>query len=91
MKNTVPEEPTVEVFNLWDVLTSMDKEAWKQARSSKNKFDWGKPLRQRLGRQDQQSLLGLDSITFVPSSRAVDYKQSISARGNGKARLRPMR
>lgn len=84
---SLPEQPTVEVFNLWDVLTSMDKEAWKQARSKK--FDWAKPLRQRFGRQDQPP--GLDSITFVPSSRAIDYKQKISARGNGKARLRPMR
>ena len=82
----LPEQPTVEVFNLWDV--SMDKEAWKEARS-KNKYDWAKPLRQRIGRQDQPP--GLDSITFVPSSRAIDYKQKISARGNGKARLRPMR
>ena len=91
-KKAIPEEPIVEVFNLWDVLTSMDKEAWKQARSSSSKFDWAKPLRQRFGggRQNQHAL-GLDSITFVPSSSAIDYKQAISARGNGKARLRPMR
>lgn len=82
----LPDQPTVEVFNLWDVLTSMDKEAWKQSRTKK--YDWAKPLRQRFGPKERP---GLDAITFVPSSRAIDYKQRISARGNGKARLRPMR
>jgi hypothetical protein len=26
----LPDQPTVKVFNLWDVLTSMDKDAWKK-------------------------------------------------------------
>ena len=81
-----PAVPTVEVFNLWDLLTSMEKEAWRQKKSQK--FDWAKPLRQRLGKIGQPTL---DDITFVPSSRAIDYKETITARGNGKARLRPMR
>lgn len=81
-----PDEPTVEVFNLFDVLTSMDKEAWKQKKTKK--FDFFKPLKNRFAKLEQP---GLDSITFVPSSRAIDYKEAISARGNGKARLRPMR
>eukprot|EP00980_Cylindrotheca_fusiformis_P017154 scaffold5281_cov127-Cylindrotheca_fusiformis.AAC.3 len=83
----IPAEPVVEVFNLWDVLTSMEKEQWKQKRA-KGHFDVLAPLRKRFGEVDEQSL---DSITFVPSSRAIDYKEAISARGNGKARLRPMR
>jgi hypothetical protein len=85
-KLNLPEQPTVEVFNLWDVLTSMEKEEWKKSRATK--YDWAKPLRQRLGKQEAPDL---DSITFVPSSRCIDYKEKIRARGNGKARLRPMR
>jgi hypothetical protein len=83
----LPDEPVVEVFNLWDILTSMEKDQWKQ-RKAMGKFDVMAPLRKRFGTKEE---LGLDSITFVPSSRAIDYKEAISARGNGKARLRPMR
>jgi len=82
----LPEQPTVEVFNLWDVLTSMDKEAWKSSKAKK--YDWAKPLKSRFGKADAP---GLNDITFVPSSRAIDYKETITGRGNGKARLRPMR
>jgi len=86
----LPAEPSVEVFNLWDLLTSMDKDAWKDKKKKKNqKFDWAKPLRNRLG--GTKTTPELADVTFVPSSRAIDYKQAITARGNGKARLRPMR
>ncbi|CAJ1935713.1 unnamed protein product [Cylindrotheca closterium] len=84
---SMPDKPTVEVFNLFDVLTSMDKDQWKK-RKEAGKFDIMAPLRQRFGKLEGPDL---DSITFVPSSRAIDYKEKLSARGNGKARLRPMR
>ena len=88
----IPEKPpSVEVFNLWDVLTSMDKENWKQEKGGGklgNKVDILKPLRRRFGSNNAP---GLDAITFVPSSGAISYKEAISSRGNGKARLRPMR
>ncbi|KAG7336783.1 hypothetical protein IV203_020491 [Nitzschia inconspicua] len=96
-----PEEPTVEVFNLWDVLTSMDKEQDRQriqsARLPITKRALQavtKPLQRRLSAlptSNNKNPLDLDSITFVPSSDACLYKESITARGNGKARLRPMR
>lgn len=95
-----PEEPTVEVFNLWDVLTSMDKEQDRQryhnARLPVTKRAFHavtKPLQRRLAALPtaNKHALDLDSITFVPSSDACRYKEAISARGNGKARLRPMR
>ncbi|KAG7370249.1 Tic22-like family protein [Nitzschia inconspicua] len=96
-----PEEPTVEVFNLWDVLTSMDKEQDRQriqsARLPITKRALQavtKPLQRRLSAlptSNNKHPLDLDSITFVPSSDACLYKESITARGNGKARLRPMR
>jgi hypothetical protein len=86
----VPEKPVnVEVFNLWDVLTSMDRDDWKK-RQQKRKW-----IKQPLGaikdRLPSSGPLGLESITFVPSSRSTKYKEAITARGNGKARLRPMR
>ena len=83
--------PSVEVFNLWDVLTSMEKDAWKQKKAAATKGDWLlKPIRKRLvSSKDQQP--GLESVVFIPSSHCIDYKEAISKRGNGKARLRPMR
>ena len=87
-RENIPAQPVdVEVFNLWDVLTSMDKSAWK------NHKPWWKqdllaPLQRRFGKP---SPLDLRDITFVPSSRSVQYKESITARGNGKARLPRMR
>jgi hypothetical protein len=96
-----PVEPTVEVFNLWDVLTSMDKDQDRQryhnARVPITKRSLqavAKPLQRRLAALPSNKShhgLDLDSITFVPSSDACSYKESITARGNGKARLRPMR
>jgi hypothetical protein len=86
---SLPDEPTVEVFNLWDVLTSMEKEAWKKKQAANQKTDWlTQPVEKRIGELGEPDL---DSITFVPSSRSTNYKEIISARGNGKARLRPMR
>jgi hypothetical protein len=86
----VPAKPVnVEVFNLWDVLTSMDRDDWKKRQQ---KRIWVKqPLGAIKDCFPPQGPPGLESITFVPSSRSVQYKEKISARGNGKARLRPMR
>jgi hypothetical protein len=85
----LPDQPTVEVFNLWDVLTSMDKDAWKKKQVVNQKTEWlTAPVEKRVGKLGEPDL---DSITFVPSSRSTNYKEIISARGNGKARLRPMR
>jgi hypothetical protein len=89
--------PNVEVLNLMDVLTSMDREAYA------DEFSFRFQIRDPVGSvQNQFKRLsqyvtarftgpGLDAITFVPSSAAVHYKEEVAARGNGKARLRPMR
>jgi hypothetical protein len=89
-KGQVPVKPAnVEVFNLWDVLTSMDRDNWKKRQQ---KHSWVKqPLGAIKDVFSSQKLSGLESITFVPSSRSAEYKEAISGRGNGKARLRPMR
>lgn len=92
----LPEVPdNVEVFNLWDVLTSMDREANGRKRLKQTKKDWLdqfllEPVQSRVF-GPSYSPPGLQEITFVPSSRSVSYKEAVSARGNGKARLRPMR
>ncbi|KAL7570336.1 hypothetical protein ACA910_017179 [Epithemia clementina (nom. ined.)] len=90
-RKDLPEQPpSVEVFNLWDVLTSMDRHDF-QARQRKRPLvkEVLQPVLRRLSSKDHS--LELRHITFVPSSRSVHYKEVISARGNGKARLRPMR
>ena len=93
----IPSKPTdVEVFNLWDVLTSMDREAYKQRQqTSFLQKHVVRPLLSRITALSPSAVdkeePGLAHITFIPSSRSVQYKEGISARGNGKARLKPMR
>jgi hypothetical protein len=93
----IPTKPTdVEVFNLWDVLTSMDREAYKQRQqTSFLQRHVVRPIQSRVTALSPSSVdkeePGLGHITFIPSSRSVQYKEGISARGNGKARLKPMR
>lgn len=79
----------VEVFNLWDVVTSMerDQNAKKESETLKDKAL--NAIKNRL--VTPQEAPGLGSITFVPSSRSIRYKEGISRRGNGKARLPRMR
>jgi len=88
-RDAVPDLPVdVEVFNLWDVLSSMDRQQHAaqsaSTRSAKNLLSSFVPRRFR-------GHFELQDITFVPNSDSVHYKDSISRRGNGKARLRPMR
>jgi hypothetical protein len=75
--STAKTPPVVEVFNLMDVLTSMDR---MTAGHNKNKDSH---------HSDDHQLL--QRITFVPNSRSVAFKERITNTGNGKARLRPMR
>lgn len=91
---SIPEKPNdLEVYNLMDVLTSMERDEWAQKR--KDAIQWKDPvgsLQRLLGPPKVSNRdPGLEAITFVPPSNCVEYKEAISARGNGKARLRPMR
>ena len=94
--------PQVEVFNMMDVVTSIDKDQWKAHRRAEldreMKGVWGKiPVLHHLfkGKKATSSLgaaaSGLDKIIFIPSSLGVQAKERIRANGNRKARLRPMR
>lgn len=100
----LPSQPMgVEVFNLWDVLTSMEKEQARKAQKIHNLKPQDKLLsaishpfvnRWRNVAPKDKSGDGhdlLDALVFIPSSDACTYKEKITARGDGKARLRPMR
>jgi len=100
---------SVEVFNLWDVVTSMEREHFKREQHkqhtlSPHKQLWNNvlyPFQNRFHnaftskdvKYTNHNELNnpLDSIVFIPSSEAVEYKESMTTRGNGEARLRPMR
>jgi len=102
---------SVEVFNLWDVVTSMEREhfkreSYKQQTLSSPQQLWKNicyPIQNRFHNvvkkkknNNNDSNIDsinnpLDSIVFIPSSDAISYKESMSTRGNGEARLRPMR
>uniref|UniRef100_A0A7S4ARI0 Uncharacterized protein n=1 Tax=Pseudo-nitzschia australis TaxID=44445 RepID=A0A7S4ARI0_9STRA len=101
----LPNEPLeVEVFNLWDVLTSMEKDQARRAQARSKESPQNRllqslahPFQNRFrnvvdndGSSDGNESV-LDSLVFIPSSDACTYKEGITARGNGKARLRPMR
>ncbi|KAL3760532.1 hypothetical protein ACHAWU_001867 [Discostella pseudostelligera] len=100
-KSSIPQTPPqVEVFNMMDIVTSIDKEQWKAQRRAElvreSKGIWGKiPVLHRMFQGKSSSVStknnGLDRVVFVPSSLGVVAKERIRAIGNRKARLRPMR
>lgn len=98
-KSKIPPKPEVEVFNMMDVVTSIDKDQWKVQRRAEldreKKGLLGKiPVLHHLvkGKVSAASAAsGLDRVVFVPSSLGVQAKERIRANGNRKARLRSMR
>jgi hypothetical protein len=88
-KTNIPNEPKdVEVFNLMDVLTSMDRDLYSKEQTATISEKVKEPFTNRFVTNYAPSLA---RVTFVPSSRSTHYKECISKRGNGKCRLRPMR
>jgi hypothetical protein len=87
------EPPMVEVFNLWDVVTTMDRYQNNMLRRGGLKILKEKIFMRKKLNKDFLSPLSssFNDVIFVPNSDSVHYKDSISQRGNGKARLRPMR
>uniref|UniRef100_A0A7S2K0X3 Uncharacterized protein n=1 Tax=Leptocylindrus danicus TaxID=163516 RepID=A0A7S2K0X3_9STRA len=73
-KASIPANPEVEVFNMIDVVTSIDRDITRR--------DWSK--------EEKDIKTGLESIVFVPNSKSVDFVDSTSKHGNGKARLPDM-
>mmetsp|Transcript_20025 Transcript_20025/g.31261 ORF Transcript_20025/g.31261 Transcript_20025/m.31261 type:complete len:435 (+) Transcript_20025:61-1365(+) len=98
-KNKIPEKPQVEVFNMFDVVTSIDKDQWRAERRSElvreQKGLVGKiPILHNLintGKKSAPKKSGLEKVVFVPASLGIQAKERISAAGSMKTRLRPMR
>ena len=97
----MPEKPTVEVYNMMDIVTSMDRDQWNLKRDAQLRRDafLGKiPVINKLTstenktcRKEKLVPSGLDDIVFIPNSKGTKFKELISSVGNSKARLRPMR
>ena len=94
-KSAPASPPNVEVMNLMDVLTSMDRTSSTHPApfslddpvgSVVKQFEsWKKLFAKRFTSPD------LDAISFIPSGAAVQYKEILAARGTGKSRLPRMR
>eukprot|EP00560_Eucampia_antarctica_P005582 CAMPEP_0197832314 /NCGR_PEP_ID=MMETSP1437-20131217/14241_1 /TAXON_ID=49252 ORGANISM="Eucampia antarctica, Strain CCMP1452" /NCGR_SAMPLE_ID=MMETSP1437 /ASSEMBLY_ACC=CAM_ASM_001096 /LENGTH=443 /DNA_ID=CAMNT_0043435631 /DNA_START=48 /DNA_END=1379 /DNA_ORIENTATION=+ len=102
----MPENPPeVEVFNLIDVVSSIDKSQWLDQRNKKlmrKGLLANVPVLKRALGNDALAAVnakytlkqstGLENVVFVANSKSVDYKELISKLGNSKGRgLRPMR
>ena len=98
-KGKIPPKPQVEVFNMMDVVTSIDKDQWKTQRRAelerekKGIFGMIPVLHHFVKSKGSGTAAasGLDKVVFVPSSLGVQAKERIRANGNRKARLRSMR
>lgn len=82
-----PRPETVEVYNLMDILSSMDRDEWR----SRKPMNVMKPLDSIKNQFQPEKKSGLESLTFIPTKLALEYKEKIASEGNGKSRLRPMR
>lgn len=103
--DVMPDTPNVEVYNMMDVVTSMDRNQWNIKRAAQLQRDGllGKiPLINKLTGTEGSPLVkkkditsttntGLDDIVFIPNSKSTSFKEMITSVGNGQARLRPMR
>ena len=102
--SAIPESPDVEVYNLMDVVTSIDREQWKVKRAIQLRTAGilGKvPLLNKITGQDgfgsagvakNKIPSGLEQVFFVPNSKSTEFKEEVSKIGNSKPRgLRPMR
>jgi hypothetical protein len=90
--STTDETLQVEVFNLMDVLTSMDMEQWRlrqnRFKGIVNLFSGKNKKKEKLFYKASD----LQNIVFIPNSKTVKYKELISRVGSSKVKfLRPMR
>ena len=97
--SVIPEKPEVEVYNLMDVITSIDRDQWRVKRAREIHGLLGKvPVLNKFTCKDgvyvekTKTTSGLEQVVFVPNSKNTRFKESISRTGNSKARgLRQMR
>lgn len=100
--------PGAEVYNLMDVVASIDRDQWRVARRGQLRREQqldkvlgifkavpvvGKFIKDVDGKAvaKRDGTSGLEQVTFVPSTRNVDFKDRITETGNSKARLKAMR
>lgn len=100
---SIPETPpAVEVFNFMDVVCAMERKQWEKSFNFENALNSmnSNPIVQKLlpsrfvAAKNNLPNVGDDEIeklVFIPSSRAIQFKENTTSNGNGKARLRPMR
>jgi hypothetical protein len=97
--STIPEQPMVEVYNLMDVVTSIDRDQWRVKRARELRGILGSvPILNKITSKDGIAVdsskvsSGLQQVIFIPNSKNTKFKESISKSGNGQVRgLRPMR
>ena len=102
-KDQLPDQPPmVEVYNFMDVAVAIEKNQWQHranVNKALNKISSNPFVQKLLPTQlvaafNNIPKLGeddIDKLVFIPSSRALKFKENTSKCGNGKARLRPMR
>jgi len=101
--SSIPETPDVEIYNLMDVVTSIDREQWRVKRAMQLRVAgfFGKvPVLNKITGQDgfgssgsEKSKIssGLEQVVFVPNSKGTNFKEGVSRTGNSQTKLRPMR
>lgn len=100
---TMPETPTVEVYNMMDIVTSIDRDQWNVNRFTQLKRDGllskipvinkltGTEGAAKIANKNVLPTSGLDDIVFIPNSKSTSFKETITSVGSTKTRLRPMR
>lgn len=87
----IPETPNVEVYNLMDVITSIDRDQWKTKYNKRFRAGVRKYIPSFFGEKNKVST-GLEQVVFIPNSKSAKFKNQVSKVGNSKPRgLRPMR
>lgn len=91
--SAIPEQPEVEVYNLMDVVTSIDRDQWRVNRARELRGILGSvPVLNKITSKDgaivekAKATTGLEQVVFIPNSKNTKFKQSISKVGNGKVR-----
>jgi len=89
-KNMSATPEDVEVFNVIDVITSMDRDSEKQ-RMVRSKTSLVKRA-QNIVKRSVKASSGLEQIVFVPTSKSTKFKEDMTKNGNSQVRpLSPMR
>ena len=91
--NIQMEASNVEVFNLMDVISSIEQENWRAQRNRyQGILNFFRRKEKNKKSMTSKSSEDLNNIIFIPSSSSVKSKELTSRVGSGKAKfLRPMR